>query len=227
MKKILTILLIILSANAWAQNGLYLQPTIGAGITDIDYWSEYRNVNKLDDVNGLAYKMMIMAGYQFSRWKLEVGLGYLSVKNGYDHITFSYPFNPSMPAATVYADVRYVSSYLSVPVQVVYSAPISKKFDVQPQVGLGLNYNFNTKASGSEYELSGKKKLDYPIMNMKYKTTELVGNAGIMLSYKLTKKMSVIAGPALTYFIANTENMKIYKATIYCVTLDAGITMKL
>ena len=227
MKFFLTVFLIILSTIVYAQKGFYIKPVIGVGISDIDYGRKYRDAYKPDDVSGLAYKIMIMTGYQFSRWKLETGLGYLSVKNGYNNLIFIDPYTGAMPTTTAYADVRYVSSYLIIPVQVAYSAPINKKFDVQPQLGLSLNYNFNTKASGSEFEMSGKKKLDYETINLKYKTTELVGNAGIMLNYKLTKKMAISAGPSLIYFIANTENMAIYKSTLYCVMLDAGITLKM
>lgn len=227
MKNILSILLIVFSTSVFAQKGFYIKPVIGAGITDVDYWREYRNINKLDDVNGLTYKVMVMGGYQFKKLRLEFGLGYLSVRNGYDHAPFSYIDNFGIPASTVYADVRYTSSYLAIPVQVAYAFNINDKFDLQPQLGLSLNYNLNTKASGSEYDLAGKKLKEYPTMNFKYKTTELAGNAGIMLNYKLTNKLTLFAGPALTYFIANIENMRVYKATTYCVMIDAGITMKL
>ncbi len=223
MKVILTILFITLSLNVFAQKGFYLKPTVGIGYGGRIHRAELSNI-PMDNARGFSYKMLMMAGYGKKRWKFEAGLGYLSQKYGYNGLSLN--LDPNVVSKS-YANVRYTTNYITLPILAGYSIQVNNRLRFQPQIGLSLNYNMVTKARAEEFDMSGKKIGDVPGIDFKSKTFEIAGNVGLPLIYDLNKKLSIAAGPSFVGFLTQTKRLELFKAIPYALMLDAGLILKL
>ena len=223
MKNILTTFLIILSVNVFAQKGFYIRPVIGAGISKLTF----RKISgfSLDRTSCFGYKGGINIGYRFKRLGIETGLNYNSIAYELKNLVFESNAQPFTGNAilSVY-DARARFNYITLPISVNYQVPLINKFNLLPQIGFGLNYNLNGKAT-----FTPKSPTDPKMVNdLPRNVTTCSGIASILIQYNLSHNLSVAAGPAVNYIYSDIDHIFQHSySNLLLLTFDAGVTIKL
>jgi hypothetical protein len=223
---------VILAIPAFAQNGFYLSPSVGAGIgnTKQDFFSLDPNGNKIKRTAVFSYSGSLNLGYKLNHWRLEAGIQYSTSGFKYDYLVFGNIFPDTTPNGS--AEIRY--RHLSIPVKVGYEIKLGNKFTLIPFAGIMTSYNLGA-TSVTDIPGEGKKTNSWTKEEFDYDNHRITiwGTAALRAEYKLSNRVSVFAGPSVQYMISNLlkspYSNPIYNASQrnYTINLDLGVKIKL
>jgi hypothetical protein len=233
MKKTLFLVGIVsLTAPTFAQNGFYLSPSVGAGISNTkqDFFSTDPNGSKIKRDDIFSYSGSLNVGYKLNHWRLEAGIQYSISGFNYGKLVFGNNFPDTTSQGS--AETRY--QHLSIPIKVGYEIRLGSKFKLIPFAGVITSYNLgattitNINGEGKNTYSWTKERFDYN----NHRIT-IWGTAALRAEYKLSNRISLFAGPSVQYMISNLlkspYSNPVYNASQrnYTFNLDLGVNIKL
>lgn len=197
----------LLTIPAYAQNGFYLSPSVGAGMSSSSpssYGTTSDGYSVLMDKTPIpAYNMQIGIGYQYKNWRFQSGLQYFRSGFKIGGLSFNTHFNPFDPAVLTNGSYNISISQIGIPLQVGYVIPLSKKLCLVPYAGLLGALTFAGNSRHDEHKQITNRSLSGAELNG-YGRFTVWGLAGLQLEYKLNNKVSVFGGPSLQYRLRTT-----------------------
>lgn len=192
----------LLSSSVHAQNGFYLAPSAGAGISNTQHhYTTYDNTGAATSTHTssiFSYNFRAGIGYRYKNWRFESGLQYIS--NGYlmNDLVFGSGFDPTGTVQT-YGSYKTRLNHIGIPLQVSYNILLSRKLSLVPGAGFITTYTlggtYETNEGGGMVRTGDwtKKALD------DYGRISVWGQASLQLEYKINQKISLFGGPSLQY----------------------------
>lgn len=221
----------MLATQAYGRNGLYLSPSLGAGISNVkqNYFSIDQNGGYSPDAKSIfSYNAGLGIGYEYKNWRLETGLQYLLTGYRYEGLVLGSNILNSESGT---AETRY--QHLSVPLRLGYSIKLGERFHFVPYAGITASYNMGARSID---KLPGLPVADYrwKSENFKgqYKSISVWGNLALQLEYKTSDRISIFGGPSAQYMVSNflkTPDNAIFKASDrpYTIYMDLGVKIGL
>jgi hypothetical protein len=217
------------SLSAYAQNGFYIAPSIGAGISNATkspyavgvYGYAASNHKSAVFSNNLQFGI----GYRYKNWLFQTGIQYF--KSGYkiDNLVFGTDFDPNNDNISGSGSYTIKINQIGIPLQVGYAIPLSNKLSLVPYVGVLSSFTFSGSSKLNEpgklpknSELSGAALNDYGRFTF-------WGLAGAQLEYKLSDKVSLFGGPSIQYKLGSTSNNN--QQNFYNLNFNLGLKMNL
>ncbi|WP_118975851.1 outer membrane beta-barrel protein [Taibaiella koreensis] len=209
MKYVLVLLLACpFATTLHAQNGLYLAPSIGAGLSNAN-----RSVltgsgeMTMGNAKGPVFSQtaQLGIGYQYKHWRFQSGIQYF--QGGYktdDPIFRPATDNPAMPVS-LKDEYRFVVHQVGIPLQVGYAIALSPRLTLVPYAGITTAFAFAGNARLSNGAGTTGGGLEGIAVN-DYGRFTLWGQAGLQLEYKLNNRISLTGGPSVQYRLAGTGN---------------------
>lgn len=202
MKKCFFIVTAVLgSVLSYAQNGFYLQPTLGAGIGRWNYVESYTPVK----VKGaLVHDEVIYLTYRAGYVVFGTGFGLQLTGTGFA--------DTHMPSE--YGD-EYISNIV-LPLSVGYVIATNKKFDIVPAAGLeGLN-SFSSKMVGHD-PVFGKI-----VRKEGTHGWAIAAMAQVNLEFAIAKDTRIVLCPKFDYSL-NLNKKAVHPNHFYTCIFNAGI----
>jgi len=199
---------IVLSMAASAQNGFYLSPSIGAGISNANRSVPFDQYGPtLGSAKGPVFSTtaQIGIGYSYKRWRFQSGIQYF--QGGYktdDPIFRPASDNLAIPLPLT-DEYRFVVHQVGIPLQVGYAIALSKRLTLVPYAGITPAFAFAGSSRFSNSSETTRGGLEGYAVN-DYGRYTLWAQAGMQLEYKLNNRISLTGGPSLQYRIAGTGN---------------------
>ena len=226
MKNILLCGLCFASIASFGQNGFFLEPGLGLGVTDVKASNPPYEYPILYAAAGwpakpkiiFSYDPSLFIGYQHAHWSLTTGISFL--KTGY---------------SAGEADDKMTESYYHVMVPLIFSEQfnIGKHFFIRPGFGFALSYN---TTAVEKYKDPGTYNYPGPPNSQPLPENEfdkiyfrVTGweILRVQMGYKVNDRLNIIAGPEyqfmLSSFIKDNDNYEINRA----YTVKMGITWSL
>jgi hypothetical protein len=202
MKKILFLAgAIILAIPAFAKNGFYLSPSVGAGMSNVKIDHAYNSPNEKSGL--LSYNAKIGIGYKYKNWRFQVGLQYLTTGYKLNNLLFGSDFDPTKLIIIGTGSYQITYTHLGVPLQVGYTLRPEKKLSIIPYAGILTSYNLGAKSiineSGNETINTWTKEQ----FKNRYNTISIWGITALQLEYKVNERISIVGGPCVNYMISN------------------------
>ncbi|WP_276133292.1 hypothetical protein [Polluticoccus soli] len=180
------------SARSW-----YIKPHLGIGRSF--------NSELMDRPASITfYKGELATGIEFSRLRVETGLGY--VNPGFKIVGFM--------GASKYVNLHYRFGYLYLPIRVAYQIDLSQRLSVVPAVGIAPSYNTRAKLTMTT---AGEPDQTNDVLNVK--KMGAFADASVFLEYRIGA-FSAIAGISYKHMISNIVNGG---SRFYLLSADAGI----
>ncbi|PSK94309.1 outer membrane beta-barrel protein [Taibaiella chishuiensis] len=228
-KKLFVLGLSMCALQAFARDGFYVAPSVGAGISNVK-----QDLFKLDPNGGLKtsaifnYNAQLGIGYRYGRWRLETGLQYTLTGYKYKDLVIvnNYPNTANGESETRYG-------HLSIPLTVAYTIPLGSRWSFSPQAGALLSFNTGTRYSA---DFPGVLKIDSTWTSDKFKkerqATSVWGRVALQAGYKAGERVTLFAGPSMQYMFSNfmkTPANAPYKASerSYFINMDLGARISL
>lgn len=206
MKKLLLLLAVgILSVHAFAQNGFYLTPYIGAGIGNAQMnYSAPVNVRILTPKEIFTYSAGLLAGYKRGHCRFEIGVQYGTSGYRYTDQYFAAP----LPDSIYIGSDKMVYKHLAVPIRFGYEFNIAKHLKFLPYLGITTTYNLGaTEIVSIAGKETVKTKLTKDEFDYNYRRISFWGNASARLEYDCSRRYSVFIGPSVEYMINNFSKL--------------------
>ena len=225
----------VLSAGPlYAQKSTYLKADVGFG----------RGAVRERFQNGLsrtwqpvsASRVAVGKGIQVKKFSVEIGFGY-SRMGGRKVNGLS---NRDMKNWVTYADavgdnesgmLMRQYHYITMPLSIGYDVRLSKRWMLQPRMGVEGAYNFMTSVGAkvpgwAEYQGSGTMATDQ-------KRLSAFGNGALHLHYRVTPSIELFGGPSYRHMLTNGARETLYVQPPYyqlrttSATFDAGLKLQL
>ena len=212
MKKTLLSAFIFLHAAAFAQDGFFIQPAFGFG--NSNYKVSFGKNFSLPSITIPGYDGQLGLCYQKNKIGINTGITYFRTGAALPSTLMDERADPP---------VQYLYYHVAVPVMVSYRLGIGNKFSLVPAIGVRLSYNL------SETDRRGYPGTYYKVpaqtFDVDYNRISIFGAARINLEYKLTRKLSLSAGPEVLYMLSNMLKAPNYNTTQYnyAYIFDLGI----
>ena len=236
MKRVLLCCLCFVSISAFAQNGFFLEPGIGLGVTNVrtssppdPYPFQYGAVGWYNRTNVIfSYNPSLLIGYKHKGWTLTTGISFL--KTGYkeDQLYF-------IDLGTNEPNDKITEFYYHIMVPLIFSEQfnIGKHFFIRPGFGFALSYNTTAIEKVEEtgvYYYAGAGK-NQPLTRDEFDKVyfRFIGWEILRLQagYKVNDRLNIIAGPEyqfmLSSFLKDNDNYELNRAG----TFKMGITWSL
>jgi hypothetical protein len=218
MKKTLFFVASLLGTSGYGQEGFFLQPVAGAGITN-----ERRTATDYPVVNGsnaMSFDGGILAGYKAGRWIYSTGLVYLSTGT---KIPITLTDALGNPIST--SSITYSFSHLVLPLTVGRAFSLGKMLALTPSAGVSISYNMGA---------SEKSAFDNSIIPMsarefndEYQQISCFGLLQAELAFKLSKALSLTCAPSFDYMLTNMTKSSYYAQHDYALLLNIGVRWQL
>lgn len=223
---------VMLAIPAFSQNGFYLSPSVGAGISNTkqDFFSTDPNGNTIKRGSTLSYSGNLNIGYKLNHWRLEAGIQYSTSGFKYDNLVFGNNF----PDTTSQGSVTIQYRHLAVPIKVGYEIRLGNKFNLVPFAGIITSYNLGAtsvtdiRGEAKRTDSWTKEQFDYD-----HHRITIWGTAALRAEYKVSNRISVFAGPSVQYMISNLlkspYSNPAYDAAQrnYTINFDLGVNINL
>jgi len=203
MNRILFLIPLFFVTAATAQNGFFLQPAVGIGITNTTSKIAYENLDMIWTkplANVVTINPSLSLGYQHKNWVVEIGVSYLETgyKEHYKYAEFT---------SIEVINTELYTHYL-VPVTVSYQFGLGHNFYVNPGIGIAVSYNASVRETGQQNDLSNNiNKYDYTLsattFDFNFNRTSLWAIAHATLAYDLNGRWSITAGPEIQYTLTD------------------------
>ena len=224
MKKTFLFALCFSAGTAFAQNGFFLQPEIGAGYTNAHanipearYPQEYYTTKSY-----FTYNFQLGAGYHFNNWTISSGAGFL--RSGYvGHYVSSI--------GVIQTDIK-TTKYgyqVIVPITIAYQFNINKRFFITPGIGGAVSYNCSEKEiiKSKYWDVAEHKSITGHSFDSMYHRISMWGIVQARVGYKINNRLNIIAGPEVQYMLTSILKDKNGYQRNYVYTFNAGIMWNL
>ena len=216
MKKLILILLLAEGGTSNAQNGLFIQPTVGLGLTALStYQGEHFYTGITDDKAKFTFNPQLLLGYQYHHFVFSTGIGYM--KEGYAGTLYQDPFYDNRRIEYFY------TNYFTVPFVLGYKIDLSSRLSVTPALAyeLGLRQQTETTITYDTASLLSSYRAPYTITEKKHASgTEGFASVKIDGIYKINPQLNIVAGLQARYRLA-TGNTDFFRS--YTYTLNMGV----
>lgn len=198
---------LLTAATTFAQNGFYLAPSIGAGLSNGSRFVPSDNYGlTMGSAKGPVFSQtaQLGIGYGHKHWRFQTGLQYF--QGGYK--TDDPIFRPGTDVSTTLPgtkEYRFVIHQVGIPLQVGYAIALSPRLTLVPYAGITPAFAFAGNARTSKGPGATRGGLEGATIN-DYGRFTLWGQVGAQLEYKLNNKISLTGGPSLQYRIIGTGN---------------------
>jgi hypothetical protein len=217
-----------LTVPAYAQNGFYFSPSIGAGASNSSRASFATGIEGIIDANArspiVSKNVQLGIGYQYKNWRFQSGIHYFQSGYKMDDLTHRAGFNPDITTLIHANTYKVTINQIGIPLQVGYVIPLSKRLTLEPYVGILAAYTFsgNSRLSSSTQDV--KSSLSGAALNGYGRFTGW-GYAGLQLEYKVNNKISLFGGPSIHYKLVGTGAQ--YEKNFFNINCNIGVNIKL
>lgn len=130
------------------------------------------------------------AAYHINRFSIGTGLTYFTSGLEKENRVL-FPVNTYPPSDYE----EYVFRHLLMPLTLSYHAPMGRKVEFIPSIGLGISYNtsakFRTQSSDSNFY---KRDFSSAEFDQYFRKVSVWGHAAVRFSYKLNEALALLAG---------------------------------
>lgn len=231
MKKVLLLASTgLLSVVAFAQNGFYFSPSIGAGISKVN--PDIQTAQGISQSGLMSYQGTLGIGYQLKRWRIQSGIQYLTSGYQLNNILSGSGFDPLNPNQSGHDKYRMSYTHIGIPIQIGYTIAPHKKWSLVPYLGIIMGYNTRA-AAGTITSSMVTSPLTKAEFDNRYNRLSIWGTAALHAEYKVIDRVSLFGGPSFKYMLSNfgkpfsavPEDR--WKQRNQSITLDLGIKIKL
>lgn len=218
MKKLILLFILIGNSVLYAQNGLFIQTMIGAGVSSITiYHPEFH----FKDVHKFTLSPQLLIGYKYHNLIFKTGITYL--KTGYTgnvnqdpFYTFVDPFGP-----VPFTEYQYYN-YLTIPLSVAYNIRVSPRLSIAPGISYSLGFLQSTESSivmdYSPSPASSYHATDEFMIKRQASGSNSFAGIQVEADYKINSNFFISAGPEAQYkfspsFPDNTDFFRPYTYT--------------
>lgn len=222
---IYVVVVLLISYKGYAQSGFFIQPQIGAGLTELS-----GNVFSKGFANkkGLALAGGIHAGKSIGHWRISTGLELLRTGCTFKDLEGNNP--PLM--TPVKWNLTFQNLHLLLPLKVGYEIRLGK-LSLVPSLGVAVAYNVRSVAIIHNRNARRAEVFDDPIP---YKSFSGFGIGDVSIVRKVNNRISLLGG--VSYYQMFTDNMKPYPLFFggnfqppamrqYAMTGNLGVVFKL
>ena len=230
MKTFLFTLFCFCGTVSLAQNGFFLQPEIGAGVSNSTF-EPFSPAGYPEQLNVFGYQGQVDLGYRAGNWQFISGIGYLrtgvTIAQGSVGIFYGTAGEGTSIETLAPEKVTDFNPHLVVPVKIGYRAiRFSKKLSFTPFVGAEFLYNMprtfvvgsvsnNTKSEESKYKESQQ---EFDGVGNRFGVAGLVQ---LCFEYQLNDRYDITAGPSLHYML--TSELNFAPEQDYAVLMNVGL----
>ena len=205
MKKTFLLVLCYSAITAFAQNGFFLQPEVGVGMSNII--QKHFSYAKQHSI--ITFNPAIDIGYQFHNWRFQSGIEYLKTGYELDHATYMANFGDWLNGKVV---INY--EHILVPVKLSYKIKLNKKWSFYPSAGAYFSYNYRFTM----------KAFDAPVLNTShFNRYSCFATAGLNIECQLTQRLALSISPVCDYMLSSIYKESEMKFNSYAVLLQGGI----
>jgi hypothetical protein len=200
MKKILLLFLLFMGHIAFGQNGWYLQPSAGIGMSNVTQSgtpnNNFRYVSAFDAELGIGYRhgdLLFSSGISYMRTGAKTTVTILDVLGN--------------PVGTM--DYRFYFYHLVVPFTFGYQISLGRKLAFTPSAGFGLAYNTGEKETDPALLAMGSNEMvSMPSAEFDnyYKRISVLEILQANIDYKASSSLDITCGPAANYMLTNIFN---------------------
>ncbi len=222
MKKLLTMITLLVAFGAKAQDGIFLQPEFGAGTTNVNtnmimvsngwYWGDDKKSATF------CYSAGLGVGYRIRHLVLNTGLYFL--QSGY--------CDEYWGGDLVLTKTKRTQTYNHISLPVVASVQINlgRRFTLTPGLGVAATYNSSSKVSEQvngqtyNYDISGAS------FDQENRRINVWSVARLQAGYRLSDRVSIVVGPEYQLMlnsIVSVGNSDYYQKN-YTLNFMGGIT---
>jgi len=225
MKQLSIILICFCCITATAQNGFYLQPEVGAGLSNA-CWQAFSPAGNPGQSSVFSYQGQMDIGYKAGRWQFISGIGYLrtGVKSSYNYIVDPF-FMQGI--AVDYNNGAFIKAdynpHIIVPVKIGYEVcRFSNRLSFTPIIGAQFGYN-TPRSFVYQYNSSkGQKETEsQQEFNMWCNPSAIIGLLQLNFEYRLNDRYDLTAGPSLHYMF--TSEINFANEYDYSLLLNVGL----
>lgn len=197
-KSILTLIAIFFALAADAQGSLFINPYVGAGITNIKN-SQFTGTQPTVSTTGTTAGIIV--GRSLGRVSLSVGAALLNTANQTEFLVVIT--DNASPYGMDSGYVSYVYRHIVVPVKLGVDV-LQRKFSIRPEVGIMPAYCLGQRAVFSSYN-DGRTRdvLPSATYNRIYKRFTVFGTADINMLLRLNNKLALSICPTYNYMLTN------------------------
>jgi hypothetical protein len=196
MKQIFVMILLLSPMTGKSQNGAFVEPSSGAGITNMTFKSDSREITGKQSIFSNA--VIIALGYENNNIRINTGLGYL--KTGFKIKDYSTIYVKLKPVLT---DAIFSYDHVIVPFQISYIKSINKRLSIEPGAGIIFCANLGENIAYKNPEKTLKYSINNADFKSIYQSFGYLINGKIDLEYRWSKNLDVFAGPTAYYMAPN------------------------
>ena len=219
---------ILLSTDVNAQGGTFINPYIGAGITNT---ATTGVANTQPTVSTINNTIGVNIGRSFGRLYLTTGVGMLTTGNETEHsVSFS---NPNSPIGLDSGKVAYIYRHIVVPVKVGLKIK-SGKLSIVPEIGVTPAYTLGQWAQFQSLltDRGMTDKMPSSSYDVFFNRFSIFGTADILVTLKVGKKIAITLSPTynqmLTNFLKQQPSIPGRRSQYhYSITANAGVLLTL
>jgi hypothetical protein len=212
MKNLFITLFCCWSTVAFAQNGFFLQPEIGAGMTNAN-WKPTSSVASYPGQSPIfSWQGQLDLGYKAGKWRFITGLGYLrtgvNLKQGDLSYFYNYVFVQEInPLYTAFSHgITDYNPHYIVPVKIGYEVRrFSNRLSLTPLIGAELTRNLPRTFLIGEKTKQHETPEDFINAGNKNGITALLQ---LNFEYKVNSHYDLTFGPSVHYMYTSELNFK-------------------
>jgi len=226
MKKLIITILCFCGIASFAQNGFFLQPEIGGGISNT-CWQPFTFKGLPGQQSILSYQGQVDAGYNAGKWRFSTGVGYLLTGvhlqpgsianfNNYVVIPFAETNNLFIPYSEKITDYN---PHIIIPLKVAYEVKqFNDRLSFVPQIG--AEFAMNQRRT---FVFSNSVKQEESASDFKSACNphSIMGMVQLNFEYRLNSHYAITAGPSAHYMFTSELNFKDQQD--YAVLMNLGL----
>ncbi len=229
-KKIFLLGLGMCALQAFAQQGFYVAPSVGVGMSNAshDFYKMVSGGGQIKPSAVLNYNAQLSVGYGFGRWRVESGIQYATTGFIYKGLIMDTPPGDIISGTE---ETRYY--HLSVPLRVGYTLPLGSRRSLSPMAGALVSFNTGARTI-VDFPVFRESDTKWTSDNFKTQKqgTSVWGNVSLQAGFRLNGRVTVFAGPGLQYMLTNflkAPAASPYKASErpYFINMDIGARINL
>lgn len=221
MRKLILVVLIICHTSLFAQNGFFVQPSVGMGVTNstVSYFSNYffNGYNTVVTRNAPKpiYKAALLVGHEYGHFIFKTGVSIFRSGINYELSDWNFAGTTDPYSSPEQAYSYYY--YVSVPVSVGYRINIDKRLSLVPSLSYALGF------VRSEYTVSTFHAEYYGLHSGPASGTNSFAALQLEVAYRLNSKFYLTAAPEAQYMVPTRFAKNTSYLANYTYSLNLGL----
>ncbi len=219
MKKTLSFVFCLSVFSSFAQQGVFLQPTIGVGLGNVKY--KQPSGEPFKSQFAVVHNEVIGIGYQFKRLFLNTGLGYN--RSGF---TQEYYYTTSENGPSGLAHTTQFFNQVIMPLLAGYR--FGNKCHISPVAGAAITYNYSATIVEADY-FKTIWHLENNEFKSQYKPISVLAVVGLNIEYPVSARLGIVLAPKADYMVTEIFKRSYTSSSMhpYSFMLNAGIKWNL